>query len=342
MTSFDNKTALPFSTDCTSFLNWSDGRQESAEEKAIVFRSLVATLKLQPTLDVSLEAKAVKFLEYVVPNDKESAEVFLRSLGLNTDDSVTDFVQSIAILVSSPSLAIIKAAMEHLSCLIEWCSAKVLLTLVKADLIHQLMITLNPLSLSFTENGGIHAYLLKSLRNTLCLATPYGLEQVEIEDRNEQQAVHETVLKQVLAPSENYIFHLCVNRFSLADDEQSRLFMELMAHFLRISPFYQPTMDFVLKMPVVLTMPSRLTIIDFEDSIWLFLYFIGIAQQEWNEIRGNLREMSQTVHRMLRMEGNEDVIEEKLLNDKNEYLGRRIVATSIEWNNMLGMNLPQL
>ncbi|KAK2944280.1 hypothetical protein BLNAU_20776 [Blattamonas nauphoetae] len=49
--------------------------------------------------------------------------------------------------------------------------------------------------------------------------------------------------------------------------------------------------------------------------------------------------MWKIVSRMLRMEGMENVIEAKLENDKDMY-GRSIVDKSIEWNNLLGMNLP--
>ncbi|KAK2960285.1 hypothetical protein BLNAU_4838 [Blattamonas nauphoetae] len=64
-------------------------------------------------------------------------------------------------------------------------------------------------------------------------------------------------------------------------------------------------------------------------------------QPEWNDQDGELRETWKTVPRMLRMEGIEDVIEEKMLNDRNEYDGELIVANSIKWDNRQGMNLPK-
>ncbi|KAK2963946.1 hypothetical protein BLNAU_1023 [Blattamonas nauphoetae] len=45
---------------------------------------------------------------------------------------------------------------------------------------------------------------------------------------------------------------------------------------------------------------------------------------------------------MLRTEGIEDVIDQKLRNDKTKYFGGRIVDNSIGWNNLQGMNVPQL
>ncbi|KAK2960245.1 hypothetical protein BLNAU_4798 [Blattamonas nauphoetae] len=137
-----------------------------------------------------------------------------------------------------------------------WCFVPVRLALVKANLVPQLIITLNPQSLPSTEGKNIHVHILTIIRTTIWLATPYGLAQLKIEDGNEQQAVHETVLKQVLMPSEQYICHLCVNRYSVIDGELSCEFMATLVKILQISQYYQPTMDFVLHMPVILIVPS--------------------------------------------------------------------------------------
>ncbi|KAK2954010.1 hypothetical protein BLNAU_11112 [Blattamonas nauphoetae] len=330
-----------FGTNCYPFLNWIEVECESYREKAVVFRSLVATVKLKPSLDDFLEAEAVKFLKSVDPEDDFSADEFLRSLARNRGDSSADFVHSFVVLISSPSQAITTSAMEMLARLIWDITAKRRLGLVKADLIPQLINTLNPHSLSFTEAVEIHTCLLKTIFISFWLATPFGLRQLEIEYENEQQYAFETILKQVLTPSENYIWHFCVNRFSIVDRSQSTEFLELLTRLLEISPYYQRTMDFVLNTPVFLTIPSCLTFFETQEPIWYFLTFIVDIERGWNEQGGEEREMGKTVHRMLRMEGIEDVTEQKLQNNKNEFNGREIVYFSIRWNNLLGINLPE-
>ncbi|KAK2950461.1 hypothetical protein BLNAU_14579 [Blattamonas nauphoetae] len=326
--------------DCSPFLNWSEDPDETVEEKAVVFRSLVATLKLQPALEVSLEAKAVRFLESVCPDDEESADAFLTSLGQTPGESSTDFVQSIVVLLSSASQVIISTSMKMLDSLIGWCSTNQKLAPVEADLIPQMVINLNPQSLSFSEAVDVSIQLLNIINHSLWLATPDGLEVLEIEDDDEQQAVHKTVLKQVLSHSEKYIWHLCVNRLSIIDIDQSTNFLKLLAGLLRISPSYQSTMNFVLHMPVFLTITSCLTFFKDDFHIRSFLYRMMDLQREWDSTRGEVRRWWKTVSRMLRMEGIEDVLEERRLNDKNESSGRLIVAYSIQWNNLQGMNLP--
>ncbi|KAK2955190.1 hypothetical protein BLNAU_9919 [Blattamonas nauphoetae] len=231
--------------------------------------------------------------------------------------------------------------MEMLASLILWCSAKLRLALVKADLIPHLIVTLHPLSLSFADAVDIHINVMKIIWNSLWLATPFGLNELEVKDGHEQQAVRETVFKQVLVPSETYICHLCANRFSIVDGKQSFRFLALLARLLEICPNYQPTMNFILHMPVVLTTPSCLTFFENDRSIFWFLDGMVDIQRKWNETMGEVRQTSKEVHRMLRMEGMDDAIEEKLRTEKKESFGRQIVGDSIELNNMLGMNLSE-
>ncbi|KAK2950683.1 hypothetical protein BLNAU_14354 [Blattamonas nauphoetae] len=109
-------------SDCSPFLNWTEKPLGSGDERAIVFRSLVATLMLQPALDDSLEVKAVKFLKSVNPEDQQSADAFLNKIGRTIDESPRNFVQSTVVLLSSPHKAIINASMKILKPLLTRCS----------------------------------------------------------------------------------------------------------------------------------------------------------------------------------------------------------------------------
>ncbi|KAK2946410.1 hypothetical protein BLNAU_18661 [Blattamonas nauphoetae] len=193
---------------------------EQSQNKALVFQSLVATVKFQPALDDFLEADAVGFLESVGLYTEESADTFLIRFGRTVDESSTNFVQSALVLLSSPSQAITTATLTMLESLFEYCSMKVHVALIMNDLIPQLITTLNPLSLSFAEAEDIHINLLSILHIFLWLSTPLGLGQLEISDCNEQQTVHETILTEVVTPLEK---------------------------LLHISPCYHRTMEIVLE-----------------------------------------------------------------------------------------------
>ncbi|KAK2943333.1 hypothetical protein BLNAU_21758 [Blattamonas nauphoetae] len=294
----------------------------------------------QSALDASLEAKAQKFLESVIQTNTNSADTLLNSLSRTADESSTTFVQSIVVLISSASQIINTAAMRLLESLIDACSPEVRFPLVQADLIPQLISTLNPQDHSFEEAEYLHICLLSIINQTFNLATPNDLDEIETEDDDEQPTVYEAVLKQVLAPSEKYIRHLCVNRTSIIDGDQSRIFMELLARLVGICTHCELSMNSVLHMPVFLTIPSYLSFVKNDFSVCDFLEEMNYSQEEWNNTRGEVQQLWNSVHRMLRMEGIEDVFEEKLQNDEDES-GSYVVAASIEWNNVHGMNIPE-
>ncbi|KAK2955013.1 hypothetical protein BLNAU_9944 [Blattamonas nauphoetae] len=253
------------------------------------------------------------------------------------------FTRSVFIHESSESTLSVKtAAMKMLSNLIQHWLSQHQLALVKTNLIPQLVITLTPQSLSFSEAEDIHTSLMEIIAQSLRLASTLGLRELGIEDENQQQAVHETVLQQVLVPSEKYIWHLCVNRFSIIFRDMTNTFLVLLVNLLRICPSYQPTMDLVLNMPVFLTIPSFLTFFEYDRTIYYFLANMINAQWNWNDTRGDQRQMWKIIQRLLRMEGMDDVTEEKLRNDKKEFAGGFVVVYSIQWNNRQGMNLPEL
>ncbi|KAK2945964.1 hypothetical protein BLNAU_19108 [Blattamonas nauphoetae] len=103
-----------FLENCDPFLNWTYNRNESVHEKAVVFRSLVATVTSKPALDDSLEARAVKLLESVDPSTQESADDFLISIASSSDEYLNNFIQSIVVLLSIPNLSITTATMKML------------------------------------------------------------------------------------------------------------------------------------------------------------------------------------------------------------------------------------
>ncbi|KAK2948061.1 hypothetical protein BLNAU_17008 [Blattamonas nauphoetae] len=236
------------------------------------------------------------------PKNEESAAAFLSNIASSSDGSWSNFIWCFVVLVSSPSQVITTTTIEMLDSLIMYCSIKVRFALVKTNLIHQIINTLNPQSLPLAEAVDIHINIMRIIRHLILVATPNGLAELRLKDGDEQQAVHETVLQRVLAPSEKYFCHLCMNHFSIIDGKLCDEFMYLLAWPVEICPYYQPTMDLILHMPVFITIPSCLTFFENDTSIRNFLHVLGISQREWNKAKGEERQMGKKVQRMLRME----------------------------------------
>ncbi|KAK2955480.1 hypothetical protein BLNAU_9527 [Blattamonas nauphoetae] len=336
-----SQTGLTFSTDCFPFLNWVEDQRVSEHEQAVIFRSLVATMKVQPAPDDSLETKFVTFLESVDPDDEESADAFLNRIASFSDQSVTDFIQSIVTLLSTSSEAITTSTMKMLHRLLQNCSNDILIALVKADLISQLIVTLDPQSVSLSDFEHMHTALISIIECSLWLSPLDSLAQLKTKDGDEHQTVPETLFQQIMRPSEKYLTHLCVNRNSILDNEKYKDFLILLARILlKTYPSSQPTMETVLMMRIVLTVPSCLSFFDGESSVWGFLDIFVNSRWERHE-SGDVGQKWKKMDRMLRTEGMEDVMETKLRNDEEAFYGREIIASSITLNNEMGMNVPE-
>ncbi|KAK2960286.1 hypothetical protein BLNAU_4839 [Blattamonas nauphoetae] len=120
-------------------------------------------VKCQPTLDDNLEAKAVNFLQSAILLNQKSADAFLYRFASISDESLMTFISHVVVLLSTPNQVITASAMKMIYYVLIWCSAKVHLALVKADLVAQLITTLNPQSLPFAEAVDIHSCLLSSI-----------------------------------------------------------------------------------------------------------------------------------------------------------------------------------
>ncbi|KAK2954253.1 hypothetical protein BLNAU_10752 [Blattamonas nauphoetae] len=191
-------------------------------------------------------------------------------------------------------------------------SPQLLLSLITENLIPQIIISLNPLSLSVGDVLEIHARLISIIDSQVRLATPRRLNSLKIEHQRDQQSVHETVLHHLLVPSEAYLRTLCTNRILFVDGNPSEKLMCLFAQLLQICAYYQPTMDFVLNLPVVLTITSYLPFVEAELSLWFFLDVSISSLKEWNKERGDVHRLGTRIFHSLRMEGIDDVSEQRL------------------------------
>ncbi|KAK2951509.1 hypothetical protein BLNAU_13531 [Blattamonas nauphoetae] len=333
---------LSWSIDNSAFMKWNGNQVASTSVNSAIFGSLVSLIKDGFPFNDRLEEKAASFLDSI------TNPVFFRSeysiLGIDpsfSPESLIAFVTSITVLLSSSNQTIMKASMKLLDNQFVLCSSNGRLALLRAGIIPQIINTLNPLSLSIPEAVYVHTYLIQIIANAFWLSTPTGLSNHKTEDKIERQAVHETVLQHVIAPSEKYIGHLCRNRHSITDEGMGRGLMLILTRILQISPYNQSTIGVVLNLPLFLTIPSWLTVLENESLISSFLHAMVNIQQEWNRTSGEVRQRWKKVDRLLRKEGIEDVIEDKLRNNQQDFVGGVLVEYSLDWNDLLGMNLPQ-
>ncbi|KAK2953022.1 hypothetical protein BLNAU_12011 [Blattamonas nauphoetae] len=245
-------------------------------------------------------------------------------------------------MISLSNIRITKATIALVFRIVVFCSINTLLKLVSDGLVPQLISALNPLSLSFADADDIHIHLMRIIDYALSLSTRTELESLNIHNAHEQQAVHETVINQVLMPSEGYLRHLCVNHRLIVDGNQSSTFILLIAKIFKICPSHDPMVDFLCELPVFLAIPSCLTHFEsFDTTLWFPTEMLEV-QSEWTRGGGRMLRRWNQVLRSLRTEGIEDVFEQRLpdIGWNSDRAGvRRSISTTELHRDLLVQNL---
>ncbi|KAK2941061.1 hypothetical protein BLNAU_24028 [Blattamonas nauphoetae] len=237
-------------------------------------------MKDKPKFWPSLEDKAASFLEQISLRSEKDVDSFVFGIVPSSQiESSSDFLESVIRLISLPNQRIVRASLGLVWSIIKYSSQNTRLRLAKEDLITQLVSRLHPLTPSFDNVADFPSHLISIINPLIWLSTRGIPPQLGISPSDEQQTVHETFLNQVLRPSEGYLQHLCSIRYSLLDGRHSTQFMHLLVTLLKICPSHEPTMNFVLTLPVLLTIPSAMTFVDDDGSTVVFLEFVVNSQK---------------------------------------------------------------
>ncbi|KAK2948139.1 hypothetical protein BLNAU_16939 [Blattamonas nauphoetae] len=304
---------------------------------------------MDPTIDLRLRHpqkndKSYAFIECLIcmfSLCRNECESFVLALAPSSPhEAFQTFVTTITILLSTDNTTIVETTLYTINHLVPMCSRNIQFGLLNADLVPQLILSLQPLTRSFKYPQNIHSDLLSIIGRLLWLPTPSNGAYAEIDDPTEQQAVHETILKHVLLPSKDYIRQICSARDLFVDRVFLPDFMTCVAQIILICPFYQPTMDYVLDLPLIFTMITSNDFYDNEESRGCFLGELADAQEEWDKHDKELRRIGTIMNRLLRMEGSEDQIEQMLQSVRNQPREGYIVSYSTRLNNLYGMNIP--
>ncbi|KAK2944170.1 hypothetical protein BLNAU_20917 [Blattamonas nauphoetae] len=288
----------------------------------------------------SLEEKAERFLfqlHWCCEGETNYKVLLFNPPSSNRPWSV--FVESIAVLISSSKQKIVESTMDLLSFMIQRGLPDTNLAIAESNLIPQLMLTLHPLSLSFTEEK-IHVYLITILSKLLYFFTPVGHRSLDLYDPEYRPVHRDALLTRLLFPLEEYLHHLCSNRYTIPQGDLTDNFMFLLARLLQICPDFQPTMDFVFTLPVLLTITSSLTFFERDRSVDQFLHGLREYLRFWVYANRQARQSEALVYRSVRSEGLEDAIEQQSRTNTREPCRWVIVEQCLSVQASNGANVP--
>ncbi|KAK2948267.1 hypothetical protein BLNAU_16803 [Blattamonas nauphoetae] len=324
----------------SSFQTWTGNQIDTNTNKSVIFQSLIEMIKTHPQFNESLEEDIVAFLTRITPTNRAESDEVLNCLAPSADGSLASFVESITFLVSSSSKAIVKTSVRLLEELCMRCSLTIRRQLIQDGILQKIMAVIDSDALFSQDFGETPLFLSLIIRSFLRLGTLRGMERGQVVSQNEQQELHDLILRQVIIPSEGFLRFLYHVHPSVVDGDRSFIFLGNLTRFIQICPYYDLTITHILGLPVILTITSSLTIIVTDSSIWTFLDDLNECIWEWNSERRKTRSNVRLLFRSFVAEGFDDLKEQRLQNDEYGDTSDQILGSVSQLCNVQGENTP--
>ncbi|KAK2943457.1 hypothetical protein BLNAU_21640 [Blattamonas nauphoetae] len=302
------------------FLNCNPYSQISFKNKSTVLCSLVALVKAEYPFDETLLDKAARFLKNLVPSwfEKEQAEKLVTDLVLSSAGSPSGFVDSILTLLSSSHSTVVAAALSFLHEITIRSSIEIRSRLVESDLISSVLATVQPDTLPITGNDEILDNLIWIIVECLNLADSSHLWRLGITDAIDKVNHREMIFQKVVIPSSQFMTFLISNRNVLSRDLLDS-FMSQLATLIHKVPFHIPTLEFVLKSPIVMAFSRCLSFVEDDFRLFYTLNCINKSLENWKKEVGEVAQSGKRMMQALISEGFEDTLEQMLKHDKDGY-----------------------
>ncbi|KAK2960149.1 hypothetical protein BLNAU_5032 [Blattamonas nauphoetae] len=302
------------------------------EEKSLIYRSLVALVKADYPFHQAHQDRATQFLESLEPKcgDTQYSNQLVTDLVHSSAGPPCGFLDSILTLVSSRHSTIVAAAFSFLRSSTRAASPAIRDGLVESDLVSKVLATVQPHTLQISGNE-------KRIVPCVLLAFPSSLMNVADISTINKFNHRETILQKVVLPSSEFVKFLISNRHILSGD-LFPYFMSLLCTHIRICPFHQPTLEFVLTSPIVMAFSSCFSIVEGDYDLWNIHVSIEQSLKEWKEEGPEVVQSGKRMIQALFSEGFDDTLEQ-MIKKKDGYYGSKIVEY-IHWiTQFLGLNV---
>ncbi|KAK2944798.1 hypothetical protein BLNAU_20271 [Blattamonas nauphoetae] len=282
--------------------------------------------------DNTLQDRAAIFLKSLEPkwNDDDQADILVTDLVPSSAEALSGFVDSILTLLSSPHSTVAAAALSFLNGTTAKSSPAILTNLVEADLVSNVLATVQPHTLPISENERSIILLIEIINTFVC---DLGITAA-VDTFNHR----EMILQKVVIPSSQFVTFLISNRNVLRGD-LFRPFLSVLHTLIETSPFHRPTLEFVLRSPIVVAYLRSLSSIEQSNNLWYSLHLLNFSLEEW---KTEDPEVSESVKRMMQAlisEDFEDTLEQMLMHNKSEDYDYGVVNKCHSISQWLGWNV---
>ncbi|KAK2959994.1 hypothetical protein BLNAU_4877 [Blattamonas nauphoetae] len=325
------------------FLIYDSSTELSVKAKSKIYNSLVALVKAGYPFPDNLQNRAAQFLNNIEPwlSQKERATKLVTDLVPSSASSPSGFIDSIVFLLSSPHSTVTAAALSFVYATVQTSSYAFKDRLVESDLIPNVLETVQPHTQPISGNEEIISNLITIIEHFVTFASPSYIRNINLADAADIFNRREMIFQKVVIPSSEFVTSLISNRFILNED-LFKSFMNLLHLFIEISPYHQPTLEFVLASPIVIAITSCLSFIEDEYRFCLTLEtIINATIDDWEDECPKVEQYGKRMMQALSSEGFEDTLEQILMNDKNGVFSPSVVDDCLQLSQLLGSNKPR-
>ncbi|KAK2959581.1 hypothetical protein BLNAU_5359 [Blattamonas nauphoetae] len=310
------------------------------EEKAALFGSIVSRVRDNSDVDDAIQDEAVALLDDLKPYpfDSAAADRIVTELVPSTDGTLSGFVDSACILVSSPHSKIVNAALSFLERSFWTSSPHNRVRLIQKDFFSRILAIIQPQHLPLSENEDVFHSLNRILSSSIDLARPSTLKALKLDDPSARQNHLEFVFQQVIQQHSSYISFLCQNRHLVSTNLYPSWMDGVVVSLFQISPYHLPTLEWILTSPVVLTINVVLSSLTPKHDLDRVLLGFTESLREWKREGPEVIGSGKRMINALVSDGLEDTLEQLVRIDRL-HDGVKINLGSVSILNGLGFNV---
>ncbi|KAK2961597.1 hypothetical protein BLNAU_3395 [Blattamonas nauphoetae] len=324
----------------TSFLYFDPDADLWVGYKSRIYCSLVALVKEGYPFDEALQDRAVHFLKKLEPTWKQSEQEarFVIDLVPSSTGSLSEFIESILTLLSSPHSTVVAATISLLKLVLISSSLSVRLRFLEADFFTNVFATVQPHTLPMSGNEILHTNLVETLTHHLLLSTKSLISNIGIRTAVDLPYHRDLVFQMVVLPSSQYLTFLCSNRH-LVDPLLFTNFMDLLCTLIRICPYHHPTLGFILASPIVMAFSSCLSSIEDISHLNRDVTSFCDSMIDWNRQNTEVVSFGALVIESMFAYGFEDSLEQLMKHTKKGIYGNTVSIDCHTISSLLGWNV---
>ncbi|KAK2942584.1 hypothetical protein BLNAU_22501 [Blattamonas nauphoetae] len=325
------------------FLKWNPTDPLTVDSAGRVFISLGSMVRDGYVFDGELVNKASKFLssrKQLFKREKDF-DCFLRAIGKESSNAIPTLVDSMTVLLFSSHHSIFKGTLTFIHTCLNWCPLSTRLAIVSSSLIPRIPSSPHCRALSLVEDNCILNDLIEIVHTIVRLSTAGYLHCLSTDVGLDPQSVRDVVLHEVLMPMEPSLVQISRNHHFLSWNDEWSSTMGLMTHILKLSPFHQPTLDFVCSSRIPIVIQSLLSQNEHERNNQFVIGLMSNNIDEWKKDGGETWCRGRILLQTQEQEGFFEGIEQILFHDKISGGGKCVRFYSFNLLNKLGLNSPR-